>query len=219
LLGFLVYNAPPAGIYLGDCGSMLTGLVLSSLTLVVSFQQPGTVNLTVAVALLFVPFLDTALAIARRTLNGGNFMAADRGHVHHRLLDRGFSVWQALGFLAGLSMGAGLMAWLSCRSGHELITWISLGALVSLLVRVRLIGHEEWGLVTRLGSQLIAAWSFRPLRGLGDSPSQSNADPAVRSAPSFESPDFPATIPFLEGESVQDSPSDARQPSPPTRAA
>jgi UDP-GlcNAc:undecaprenyl-phosphate GlcNAc-1-phosphate transferase len=220
LTGFLVYNSPPAHIYLGDCGSMLTGLVLSSLALVVSFEQPGTVSLTVAAALLFVPLLDTALAILRRTLQGGSFMAADRGHVHHRLLDRGFGVWQALGFLAGLSVVASSMAWMTSRTGHELITWLALGALMAVMVRSRLMGHEEWALVLRFASHSIAPRITGPvLRRLGDTRSQPKADLAARTDTSPKSRDFAITLPFVEEKTARESTSDAPQPSSPTKAA
>ena len=58
-------------------------------------------NLTLVAALFFLPLLDTSLAIVRRTLNGRSLMEADRGHVHHRLLDRGMGIWQVLGVLGG----------------------------------------------------------------------------------------------------------------------
>jgi len=150
LTGFLVHNLPPAVIYLGDCGSMLIGLILSFLTLQVALEAPMTANLSVAAILLFVPLLDTALAIVRRTLSGRSFMAADRGHVHHRLLDRGFSIWKVLVFLAVFCLITGANAWYITVAGHELWAWIALGSMAIVLVKVQLVGHKEWELTKRL---------------------------------------------------------------------
>ena len=112
--GFLAHNLPPARIYLGDCGSMVIGLVLATLTMRVApqFEAP---NLTVMLGLLFIPLYDTVLAIIRRGLNGKGIMAADRGHVHHRLLDRGFGVWGTLALLAGLESHCGLHCVACCH--------------------------------------------------------------------------------------------------------
>jgi UDP-GlcNAc:undecaprenyl-phosphate/decaprenyl-phosphate GlcNAc-1-phosphate transferase len=80
LSGFLAHNLPPARIYLGDCGSMVIGLVLATLALRV-VPQTGPPNLTAMCALLFIPLYDTILAIIRRGLNGNGIMTADRGRL------------------------------------------------------------------------------------------------------------------------------------------
>jgi UDP-GlcNAc:undecaprenyl-phosphate GlcNAc-1-phosphate transferase len=149
LAGFLVYNLPPARIYLGDCGSMVIGLALSVLVLQVSLAAPITANVTVAAALLFVPFLDTALAVVRRTLTGRSIMVADRGHIHHRLLEQGFSIGRILGLLGGFCLTTGAVACWVATSGGELWAWIIFPAVTALLVKRQLVGHEEWALTKR----------------------------------------------------------------------
>ena len=141
--GFLAHNLPPARIYLGDCGSMVIGLVLATLTMRVApqFEAP---NLTVMLGLLFIPLYDTVLAIIRRGLNGKGIMAADRGHVHHRLLDRGFGVWGTLALLAGLSLTAGSTAWLVVITAQEFAAIAILGALAILCAQLDLFGRAEW---------------------------------------------------------------------------
>ena len=156
LAGFLVYNLPPARIYLGDSGSMIIGVALALLALRVSSVQVGTANFTIAATLLFVPLMDTALAIVRRSLQGNGLMVADRGHVHHRLLDHGFSIWMVLSFLGGTSLATGAIAWLVAGSGQEWWAWAILGTLAVLLVNRRLVGHEEWRLASRLFMQTAA---------------------------------------------------------------
>jgi len=155
LIGFLFYNLPPARIYLGDCGSMIIGVTLALLVLRVSLvNASNTANFTMAVALIFVPLLDTTLAIVRRTLNGSGFMAADRGHIHHRLMDRGFSIWAVLGLLGTLCLATGAVAWMVAGFGYELLAWIILGTMTLLLVNRQLIGHVEWGLARRRFQQV-----------------------------------------------------------------
>ncbi len=156
LIGFLVYNLPPARIYLGDCGSMIIGVTLALLVLRVSLVGvSSTANFTMAVALIFVPLLDTTLAIVRRTLNGNRLMAADHGHIHHRLLDRGFSIWAVLGLLGTLCLATGAVAWMVAGFGYELLAWIILGTMTILLVNRQLIGHVEWNLAGRRFRQIV----------------------------------------------------------------
>ena len=161
LAGFLVYNRPPAQIYLGDCGSMVIGLVLATLAMRAG-SIPGTASLTVLVALLFVPLLDTALAVIRRTLSGRGIMAADRGHVHHRLLDRGLSIWTTLAFLGSLCLMSGAVAWtVAAREQREITAWAIMAGITIVCVNRRLLGHEEWALTKDRWSRIAPA-----IRGL-----------------------------------------------------
>jgi len=157
LAGFLVYNRPPARIYLGDSGSMVAGGVLGVLVLRVATGGTAAPNLTVAAALFFVPLLDTFLAIVRRSIEGRSLMDADRGHVHHRLLDHGLGVWRVLGVLGGLCVLSGVVAALVAASGQEWLAWAVLPAVAALAVHRRLIGHEEW----RLTRQWLAGLGAR----------------------------------------------------------
>lgn len=90
VLGFLRYNFNPASLFLGDSGSYFLGYVLAIMSIL------GTQKSSVAVAVLApllavgLPVADTFLAIVRRALNGRPIFAPDRGHIHHRLLDRGY---------------------------------------------------------------------------------------------------------------------------------
>ena len=157
--GFLAHNLPPARIYLGDCGSMVIGLVLATLALRVT-PQAGGPNLTAMCGLLFIPLYDTVLAIVRRGLNGNGIMAADRGHIHHRLLDRGLGVWGALGLLAALSLVAGSISWLAVLTGQELVALAALAAVAVLCAQLELFGHKEWATIKD-------RWNARPWQNKG----------------------------------------------------
>ncbi|MBN2475602.1 MAG: undecaprenyl/decaprenyl-phosphate alpha-N-acetylglucosaminyl 1-phosphate transferase [Pirellulales bacterium] len=173
LAGFLVYNLPPARIYLGDCGSMVIGLAVSVLALQVSLAGPRTSNVTIAASLLFVPLLDTGLAVLRRALNGQGLMVADRGHVHHRLLDRGVNIWTTLGLLGAFCLISGTAAGLVAYSGHELWAWGILATLTIWAVNRRLLGHEEWRLLKRFVAQGVAQLGRRSAEpGMTASPPQ-----------------------------------------------
>jgi len=87
--GFLVWNAPPARVYLGDAGSYLIGTALAMLFLAAAQRHAAVVS----GALLFagVPVADTAVAIVRRMRAGTPLLRGDRGHVYDQLVDRGWS--------------------------------------------------------------------------------------------------------------------------------
>ncbi|ATL30501.1 Undecaprenyl-phosphate N-acetylglucosaminyl 1-phosphate transferase [Streptomyces formicae] len=110
-LGFLPHNMHPARIFMGDSGSMLIGLVLAAGAISVTGQVdpaamklnfgggrdathamlPVFIPLLMPLTIIAIPFADLVLAIVRRTWNGKSPFAADRGHLHHRLLEIGHS--------------------------------------------------------------------------------------------------------------------------------
>ncbi len=159
LAGFIVHNRPPARIYLGDCGSMVLGFVVSLLAMRVALVGPTTATATVAIILLLLPLLDTVLAVLRRVLMGRSFMSADRSHIHHRLLDQGFTVWQVLGLVCGFCVITGTAAWQAALSDDEISPLIAVGAIAVLAVNRRFAGHVEWVLISRLVGQTGGATS------------------------------------------------------------
>lgn len=91
LLGFLRYNLPPASIFLGDSGSLLIGFLLGSYAIVWTQKTATLLGLLAPIMAFAVPLLEVALSVGRRLLRGKPLFGADRGHIHHRLLDRGWS--------------------------------------------------------------------------------------------------------------------------------
>jgi UDP-GlcNAc:undecaprenyl-phosphate GlcNAc-1-phosphate transferase len=85
LLGFLPFNFPPARVFVGDTGALFLGYCLSLVALE-SYQRVTVVTFLVPLLVLAVPLLDTSLSILRRLRRRSNVMAADREHIHHRLL-------------------------------------------------------------------------------------------------------------------------------------
>ncbi len=99
--GFLPYNFNPAKLFMGDTGSTFLGFVLACISIQGPFKTY--VAFVVPFLVLGLPIFDTAFAIIRRLLKGQPIMSPDRGHLHHRLIDRGFSHKSTVIILYGLS--------------------------------------------------------------------------------------------------------------------
>ncbi len=90
--GFLIFNFHPAKIFMGDAGSMLLGYSLATMSLIGVSSTKGTVLFVslIPLIILALPIFDTAFAIIRRVANHRPIMAADKGHLHHRIMAMGF---------------------------------------------------------------------------------------------------------------------------------
>jgi UDP-GlcNAc:undecaprenyl-phosphate GlcNAc-1-phosphate transferase len=130
ILGFLRYNFHPASIFLGDSGAYFLGFVLSVLSLQGSLKGTTTIAVLIPVIALGLPIMDTALSMFRRLLkslhimeldqeknvikffylDGWSIFKADRGHIHHRLIQIGFTQKKAVLFLYGVSLILGGIA-------------------------------------------------------------------------------------------------------------
>lgn len=102
LLGFLVFNFPPAKIYLGDGGAYLIGFTIAALSLTSSNKGSVAAVLFVTLVALGVPILDTVFALLRRGLRGYPLFHADDEHFHHKLERLGFSKRRILLGLYGI---------------------------------------------------------------------------------------------------------------------
>jgi UDP-GlcNAc:undecaprenyl-phosphate GlcNAc-1-phosphate transferase len=144
-LGFLPHNFQPARIFMGDSGAMLIGLMLAAATTSASgrvdVSQYGATDvlallspLLVVAAVLFVPLLDLVLAVVRRTTTGRSPFAADKMHLHHRLLEIGHSHRRAvlLIYLWAALLAFGAVA-LTVFDVFVVVWGVGLGLLVALL--------------------------------------------------------------------------------------
>lgn len=102
--GFLIYNFNPASIFLGEGGSLFIGLVIASLAII-----SGT-KIATALLVMGVPIFDVAWVIARRFFTGKSITSADKNHLHHRLLNVGFSHRNAVLFIYMLTFLFGVTA-------------------------------------------------------------------------------------------------------------
>lgn len=109
-LGFLKYNFNPARIFMGDTGSMFLGFVLATISVIGAVKCTATIALIVPILALGLPIMDTTFAIIRRYRGGVPIFKPDKGHLHHRLLDLGFSQRQAVLLMYVISALLGLSA-------------------------------------------------------------------------------------------------------------
>lgn len=113
--GFLPYNFNPAKIFMGDTGATFLGFILAC----ISIQGPFKTYVAFAVPMLVLglPIFDTLFAIIRRILKGQSPMSPDRGHLHHKLIDKGFSQRTSVIILYGLSIMLAISAILMLFGG------------------------------------------------------------------------------------------------------
>ncbi len=117
-LGFLLFNFHPAKVFMGDSGSMFLGFVMAATSVSGLLKTPVLLGLVLPMLALGMPIFDMTFTVIRRKWKGQPISVADRGHLHHRLLDRGFSHRQAVlamyalsAILGGAAVLAGLNDW------------------------------------------------------------------------------------------------------------
>ncbi|MBN8876360.1 MAG: undecaprenyl/decaprenyl-phosphate alpha-N-acetylglucosaminyl 1-phosphate transferase [Sphingobacteriales bacterium] len=98
LVAFLIFNHPPAKIFMGDSGSLMIGLINAIMVIKFinvasdpSIAVPLASSVAIGVAILIIPLLDTLRVFAIRIFNGRSPFTPDRNHIHHLLLSRGLS--------------------------------------------------------------------------------------------------------------------------------
>ena len=147
LLGFLRYNFAPATIYLGDAGSMLIGLMCGTIAVLANAKSSAAMAFAVPIAVWSIPILDSFAALLRRKLTGRSLFSADRGHLHHSLLVRGWTVRQAALFIALICSTTCLSAVLSIYMRNEWIALVTVVVVMVFLVFTRTFGHIEFALL------------------------------------------------------------------------
>jgi len=137
VLGFLVFNFPPARIFMGDSGSLFLGFTLATLAIVHQKQQASDVLavLGVPTLLFMLPILDTALVTFTRLLRGQSPAQGGRDHTSHRLIAFGLSERQALFVLYGAALLSATMAAIIESMNY----WLSLAVVPFLLVAMALL--------------------------------------------------------------------------------
>ena len=143
-LGFLPDNMNPAKIFMGDSGSTFLGYILATLSITGLFKMYAIISFAVPFLILGLPIFDICFAFLRRIAHGQSPMQADRGHVHHRLIDMGFTQKQAVAIAYMLTAILGLAAVVLTSSG-ELKALILIGAVFVVgAIGIRLIfsSHE-----------------------------------------------------------------------------
>ena len=120
IVGFLPYNFNPARTFLGDTGSNFLGYMLSIISIMGTAKTYTAIVIIAPLLVLALPIFDTSFAIIRRVVKQKSIKAifkADRGHLHHKLIDRGYTTKQAVFILYGISASLGLFTIIFLDSG------------------------------------------------------------------------------------------------------
>jgi UDP-GlcNAc:undecaprenyl-phosphate GlcNAc-1-phosphate transferase len=143
--GFLPYNLNPAQIFMGDTGSMFLGYILATMSITGLFKLYAIISFIVPFIILGLPIFDTGFAIVRRLLKGQSPLQADRGHIHHRLVDMGFDQKQSVAILYAVSVLLGLAAVIFTTSGEMKIAIVAVAVLISLFLamNIRIGGRKQ----------------------------------------------------------------------------
>ncbi|MCX7903804.1 MAG: undecaprenyl/decaprenyl-phosphate alpha-N-acetylglucosaminyl 1-phosphate transferase [Caloramator sp.] len=143
-LGFLPFNFNPASIFLGDCGAQLLGFLLSAISIQGAIKSAAAFAIAVPIIALGIPIYDTLFAMIRRKLNNKPISEADRGHLHHRLLDLGLNQRQVVIIMYLISFVFGVVSILAM-----LLTSKNSFALLIIIFAVTLSFAIEFGLLSK----------------------------------------------------------------------
>ena len=150
LLGFLCYNFNPATIFLGDSGSLLIGFLLGCYGVIWTQKSATLLAMAAPLMALSLPLLDVTLCVLRRTLRRQPIFSADRGHIHHRLLDRGLTPRRAVLVLYGICGVAATFALMQSFLHARFAGLIIALFCVAAWVGVQHLGYSEFSIARRL---------------------------------------------------------------------
>lgn len=142
LVGFLPFNFSPAKTFIGDTGSNFLGYILSIVSILGAAKTYTAVVIALPMLVLGLPIFDVVWAIIRRIIKGKSIKAifmADKGHLHHRLIARGFSQKQAVLVMYAMSAALGLFAIILLDSG----IWKALSFLL-MVIAALFLGYRNF---------------------------------------------------------------------------
>ena len=144
-LGFLVYNAKPARIFMGDCGSLLLGYGLAAVSLGVQSTGEPIIGTLVPVVVLAVPIFDTTFVTVTRILGGRRVTKGGNDHTHHRLVRLGLSEQGAVVGLTGMSAVFALAALgLFWTTAPLFLAVVLLGVVACVVFGLYLVGSRTY---------------------------------------------------------------------------
>ena len=144
ITGFLRYNFNPASIFLGDCGSLLIGFLISAIAIAGSHKASTMVAVAIPIVSLGLPILEVTVAVVRRFLSGRRLFAPDREHIHHKLLGRGISHKQTVLVLYGVSACFCLFSLLLLNPGGGAVAVVLLVVGIGVLIGVQQLRYHEF---------------------------------------------------------------------------
>lgn len=146
LTGFLPFNFAPAKTFIGEAGSNFLGFMLSIISILGVAKKYTLAVIILPVIVLGLPIFDVLFAMARRLIKGKSFKAMfkpDKGHLHHKLVAKGFSQRQAVLILYGLSAAFGMFAVILADSESSIWKAISFLLMVVATIAIGFKGFEK----------------------------------------------------------------------------
>lgn len=141
IVGFLPFNFNPAKTFIGDTGSNFLGFSLAIISILGVAKTYTAIVLIAPIIVLGLPIFDTLFAIVRRLIKGKSIKAvlsADKGHLHHRIMNKGYTQKQAVLILYGISASFGMFAIILLESG----IWKALSFLLMIIAFIA-IGYKD----------------------------------------------------------------------------
>lgn len=153
VLGFLRYNFNPASIFMGDGGSYFLGYVIAGLSIMGSIKSQVGAAMLIPIVALGIPVFDTILSPIRRFILGKEMFKPDKGHVHHKLAEMGFSTKRVVWTIYGISFCLCVLsvALVNVRDEQAGLFLILLGA--GAVIFIRKLGYLEY-----VTSDKICSW-------------------------------------------------------------
>lgn len=173
IFGFLRYNTYPARIFMGDTGSQFLGFTIGVLSVMLTQQVNTALNPWLPLFLVGLPVVDTLFVMIKRISEGRSPFAADKNHMHHRLLSTGFAHYEAVSAIYLIQLAFLLTAFLLRYQGDlvVLLAYVGLvsGVLVGLLLLQKHKPGVKWGRLTRHvvrvdNSVKVRSWAIAAIR-------------------------------------------------------
>ena len=142
IVGFMPYNFNPAKTFIGDVGSQFLGFALAVISILGTAKTYTLLVLIAPLIILAIPIADTLFAIVRRIIKGKSLKAIfspDTGHLHHRLMKRGYTQKQAVLILYAISACLGMFAIILLESG----IWKAL-SFALMIIAIIAIGSKDF---------------------------------------------------------------------------
>lgn len=141
IVGFLPYNFNPAKTFIGDTGSNFLGFSLAVISILGVAKTYTAIVIIAPLIVLGFPIFDTLFAIVRRVIKGKSIkaiLAPDKGHLHHRIMQKGYTQKQAVLILYGISATLGMFAIILLDSG----IWKAI-SFVMIIIAIMAIGYKD----------------------------------------------------------------------------
>ncbi len=152
-LGFLPSNFHPAKTFMGDCGSLYLGFMIAAVSVMGSTKGATLIVTIVPVLALGLPIFDTAFAIIRRWVNNVPIMSADKGHVHHRIMNTGIGQRRTVMIMYCINGIMGMVSIMIVK--RNLVEACVLTVIALLLLLVFIADHSSFKEITREGLECI----------------------------------------------------------------